>query len=57
MIIGNWHTHEVAPLRDSSGEVRNGLRTALRLYGVVEINPLRGPYMMNAGGHIQLSSS
>ena len=57
MINGNWHTHEVAPLRDSSGEVRNGLRTALRLNGVVEVNPLRGLCMMNAGGHIQLSSS
>ena len=57
MINGNWHTHEVAPLRDTLGVLVNGHRTALRLYGVVETNPLRGPYMMNAGGHIQLSSS
>lgn len=57
MINGNWHTHEVAPLRDTLGVLVNGHRTALRLYGVVEINPLGGPYMMNVGGHIQLSSS
>ena len=57
MIIGNWHIQEVAPPRDSLGVLRNGLRTALRLYGVMEMSPLLDLYMMNADGRVQLSSS
>lgn len=42
MIIRNWHTHEVASLRDAVIYLVVNPQTALCLSGVIKIMPLRG---------------
>ena len=42
MIIRNWHTYEIASLRDAVIGLVVNPQTALRLPGVIEIMPLRG---------------
>ncbi len=48
MIIRNWHIGEVASLRDAPEVLTISHRTALRLYGVINIKPLRGFFTANA---------
>ena len=42
MIIRNWHTYEIASLRDAVIGLVVNPQTTLRLSGVIEIMPLRG---------------
>ena len=51
MIIRNWHIGEVASLRDAPDVLTISHRTALRLYGVINIKPLRGFFTANADNH------
>ena len=47
MIIRNWHIGEVASFRDSPDVLTISHRTALRLYGVINIKP----FTANADNH------
>ncbi len=42
MVVCNWHIGNVASLRDAGEVLIIRHRTALRLYGVIKIKPLRG---------------
>ena len=55
MIIRNWHIGKVASLRDAPEVLTISHRTALRLYGVINIKPLRGFFTANADNHFILS--
>ncbi len=48
MIVRIWHIGKVASLRDAREMLIFSHRTALRLYGVIKIKPLRGFFMANA---------
>ena len=48
MIVRNWHIDKVASLRDAREVLGISHRTAPRLYGVINIKPLRGFYKTNA---------
>ncbi len=52
IVIRNWHVYDVASLRDAGSAQIFNHRTALRLYGVIEIKPLRGFLMTTADNHI-----
>ena len=52
MVVCNWHIGNVASLRDAGEVLIIRHRTALRLYGVIEIKPLRGFLMTTADNHI-----
>ena len=49
MIVRNWHIGKVASLRDAGEVLIISHRTALRLYGVIKIKPLRGLFVHPAG--------
>ena len=49
MIVRNWHIGDVASLRDAREGLIISHRTALRLYGVIKIKPLRGFFASYTG--------
>ena len=51
MIVRNWHIGKVASLRDAYETLIISHRTALRLYCVIKIKPLRGFYVANSENH------
>ena len=52
MAIRDLHLHDVASLRDAGVLLVIDHRTALRLYGVIKIKPLRGFFLVKADNHL-----
>lgn len=57
MIVRNWHMGKVASLRDAREGLIISHRTALRLYGVIKIKPLRGFEVANTNNHYYFAVS